>query len=610
MTVLDAHFDGEDGFSYLDDPFRGTSEPSYASGIHVASGGYTGGALRVTLGGNGDSDITDMSGGWQISFSGGVGELELFFRYKLQQSPDYESDEVSQALASFDGSLLADLGSDYVAQVNGNGNGSALRSTGWREFRADLGSPSSGPHTLIIGGYNSKKTLADEITDIWVDDVRIATPAAPGPNLSAQTLVDSLDLARFKSNIQFLSSPSAPINGSRHWTQNGNPEAVDWIVSELEAFGYTNVVRHPYSYQGSTRYNVYATKVGTLHPEEMYVVSAHLDSKTTDGSGNAAAAGADDDASGTSLVLEAARVFAPMEVTTVYSIRFAFWNNEETGLNGSGAYVNDFVADQAIQNPPGSGLYPEPLWRGMLQHDMILYDHGLPPQPTQIAAADIDIEYKSSATYNGFAIDLANRAAAGNGTYATDYPSEVTNNMSNTDSANFQNHTGAISLRENRRLAELGNGSNPNYHTFMDVYGSYSDLDYLFGFNVAQTTVGTVAQMAGASTCADADGDQICDAQDPCPSYANVSLQDSDGDGIPDECQCGDYNGDGIVNSTDLVPMNNCVSDNRLCDQSIIDCNNDGVTMSVDIALANTVVNGAPAYTLECGRRPEGTPPP
>ena len=50
-----------------------------------------------------------------------------------------------------------------------------------------------------------------------------------------------------------------------------------------------------------------------------------------------------------------------------------------------------------------------------------------------------------------------------------------------------------------RRLAELGNGSNTQYHTDMDIYESYSDLDYLFGFNSVQTTVGTVAGLAGAT---------------------------------------------------------------------------------------------------------------
>ncbi|MBW2291014.1 MAG: M20/M25/M40 family metallo-hydrolase [Deltaproteobacteria bacterium] len=352
-----------------------------------------------------------------------------------------------------------------------------------------------------VGGFcqNSSTCTGNEICDPVAD--MCALPPA-------QQIVDSLDLARFKSNIQKLSSqdPSPPpedplIDGSRHWTQTGNDEGVDWIAAQLESYGYINVVLDSYTYQSTTRYNVYATKIGTTHPEEMYIISAHLDSKTTDGSGNPAAAGADDDASGTSAVLEAARVFGSPDVQTEYSIRFAFWNNEETGLNGSAAYVNERLADRGIENPPGSGKYPEPAWRGMIQHDMILWDHGFPyvPGAPQSPTADIDIEYDMDATFGGAAIALANSLHAGNVSYATDYPAEVTNDMSNTDSARFQAYTAAVSMRENRRLAELGNGSNPQYHTDMDVYESYSDLDFLFGFNVVQSTVGTVAELSGAS---------------------------------------------------------------------------------------------------------------
>jgi cysteine-rich repeat protein len=556
--VLDADFalDAE-GFSYADDTFRGAGEPAYASGSWIADQGYRDGALRVTLGNNDSATITGMSGGWQRSFNvPAAGEFELFFRYKLTQSPDYEISEYSRVMASLDSTDLGGLGADYVAQVNGNVNGGASRGTGWREFRANVGTLSAGNHLIVIGGYNNQKSQASEFTDIWIDEVRVATPESPVVDPAVQALVDDLELENFKGNIAFLSSPDPPINGSRHWTQPGNAAAVDWIVAQLESYGYTNVVQDPYTYSSTTRYNVYATKIGTLHPEEMYFISAHLDSKTTDGSGDAAAAGADDDGSGTALVLEAARVFASAEIETVYSVRFAFWNNEEQGLIGSGAYVTEFVADQGVESPPGSGQYPEPLWRGMLQHDMILYDHGLPPQPTQIPGADLDIEYRAASTYNGFAIELANDTLAANASYATDYPAEVTDEMSNTDSARFQDHTAAISLRENRRLAELGAGSNPNYHTYTDVYGSYSDLDYLFGFNFVQTTVATVAQLAGAT------------------------LVSGCGDGVPqvgEECDDGNtQDGDCCSSSCQYEALGSPCDDDDACTQGTI-CNATGV---------------------------------
>jgi hypothetical protein len=123
--------------------------------------------------------------------------------------------------------------------------------------------------------------------------------------------------------------------------------------------------------KGGPREEVYCTKVGSTHPEEMYIVAGHMDGM---GYGEAA----NDDASGTALVMELARILNAPGVTTGRSIRFALWNNEETGLNGATAYVSQRKDLQGIESPKGSGRYPEPRWLGMIQHDMMMFDHGMP----------------------------------------------------------------------------------------------------------------------------------------------------------------------------------------------------------------------------------------
>src|SRR5206468_12228622 len=87
---------------------------------------------------------------------------------------------------------------------------------------------------------------------------------------------------------------------------------------------------------------------------------------------------ANDDGSGTALVMEVARVLSSPDVETDRSIRFILWNNEETGLNGARSYVDQRKNLQAKEDPPGSERYPEPRWLGMVQHDMMLFDHGMP----------------------------------------------------------------------------------------------------------------------------------------------------------------------------------------------------------------------------------------
>src|SRR5437764_803431 len=59
---------------------------------------------------------------------------------------------------------------------------------------------------------------------------------------------------------------------------------------------------------------------------------------------------------------------------------------------------------QGIESPKGSGQYPEPKWLGMIQHDMMMFDHGMPrPDGTvskeQRAEADVNIEYQSKSKY-------------------------------------------------------------------------------------------------------------------------------------------------------------------------------------------------------------------
>ena len=75
---------------------------------------------------------------------------------------------------------------------------------------------------------------------------------------------------------------------------------------------------------------VFCTKWGPTRSGEMFIVGADMDGI---GYGEAA----NDDGSGTALVMELARVFSMPDVTTDVTIRFALWNGEEGGLNGANA---------------------------------------------------------------------------------------------------------------------------------------------------------------------------------------------------------------------------------------------------------------------------------
>jgi hypothetical protein len=243
------------------------------------------------------------------------------------------------------------------------------------------------------------------------------------------------------------------------------------------------------------RQQVFCTKIGTTRPQEMYIIGAHMDGL---GKGEAV----NDDGSGTALVMEIARILHMPGVTSDVSIRFALWNNEETGLNGARAYVEQREKLQGIESPAGSGKYPEPKWLGMIQHDMMMWDHGMPRpdgtlNPEQRPEADVNIEFQSNSKFADQSMKLAFAFKAAADAYTTHYPATVGPHMTNTDSTPFQDLIPAISLRENERGMQTGAGWNPHWHQPTDLFATFSDKDFLLGLNAAQITLSGVARLAG-----------------------------------------------------------------------------------------------------------------
>jgi hypothetical protein len=409
------------------------------------------------------------------------------------------------------------------------------------------------------------RTLAALVALAFAAPLAVAQAPAPSTQDPVAVLVGRLDLEKYKATIKGLTQ-----FGDRRQGTERNRRALDWIEAQLKSYGCTNTERLQYLYTeparrtpgtpqppraggpagqgGSTlfgrraatgvntdplaqpdlrlralnaeptpegtspRENVYCTKVGSTHPDEMYIVGAHMDGI---GWGEAA----NDDGSGTALVMELARVMSQPGVETERSIRFILWNNEETGLQGASAYVDQRKGLQGIESPKGSGRYPEPRWLGMVQHDMMMFDHGMPvPQldasglpvldakgqavnvvpKEQRAEADVNIEFQSTSRHAEAAARLAWVFRAANDRYATHYPAAVGSHMTNTDSTPFMDEVPSISLRENERGQQIGAGWNPHWHQPTDLYTSYSDKDFLLGLNAAQTTLAAIAQLTGA----------------------------------------------------------------------------------------------------------------
>lgn len=122
------------------------------------------------------------------------------------------------------------------------------------------------------------------------------------------------------------------------------------ISAMFSSYGLS-VALDPFTYSGTTYYNVVATKTGTVYPDQEYIVGAHFDS--------VACPGADDNGSGVALILEAARILS--QYPSDYTIRFIAFDREENGLIGSDAYATEHAGDDIL---------------GMISADMVAYDTG------------------------------------------------------------------------------------------------------------------------------------------------------------------------------------------------------------------------------------------
>jgi carboxypeptidase Q len=105
--------------------------------------------------------------------------------------------------------------------------------------------------------------------------------------------------------------------------------------------------------------NVVAEIPGTERRLEIVMLGAHLDSWH-------AATGATDNAAGSIIVMEAARILKSLPVPPRRTIRVALWSGEEQGLYGSKAYVAEHFASRPPTTDPEQKKLPDflqkPTW--------------------------------------------------------------------------------------------------------------------------------------------------------------------------------------------------------------------------------------------------------
>lgn len=298
-----------------------------------------------------------------------------------------------------------------------------------------------------------------------------AIPTAIQPDPLVQAMLNQVSTTVVYSYTGNLSGKwPVPIGGApytiitRH-TYSGTPiqKATQYVGEHLAARGLT-VEYH--TWDASRPPNVIGELPGLIHPDDIYIICAHLD----DMPASPPAPGADDNASGSVAVLIAADILTQYQWGC--TLRFAFWTGEEQGLLGSRAYA-------ARCYSRGENIL------GVINLDMIAWN-------TPASSPDIDLHAKSSLPAT---LTLAQLFADVVDAYDLNLvPEIIANGTGASDQASFWDYGYTAILGIEDYYPSYHNDFNPRYHTAGDQL-QYLDMAYYTDF--VKAALATFVHLSG-----------------------------------------------------------------------------------------------------------------
>lgn len=290
----------------------------------------------------------------------------------------------------------------------------------------------------------------------------ILTGISLAQDIRVQTHLSEFSLDSVLYNVKQLSGEMpVTLNGnsiyisSRLYNDIGNEQTFQWVKEKFSQYGL-EVDSLVFSANGK---NLFGIKYGNIFPNRVCILGAHYDNLPT----GTIAPGADDNASGTAVVLEAAKILSNYEFPN--TIIFALWDEEELGLIGSTAFANNFnfASDSLL---------------GYINLDMIAWDGNFDDRS--------EIHVRPIAN----SIQLATIAEKANSEYSIGLNLEIVNpGSSNTDHAPFwSNNLSSIGISE-----EYQGDFNPFWHTLGDSLGNFNIPYYERNARLAIATFTTLA---------------------------------------------------------------------------------------------------------------------
>ncbi|MFC6268667.1 M20/M25/M40 family metallo-hydrolase [Frigoriflavimonas asaccharolytica] len=308
-----------------------------------------------------------------------------------------------------------------------------------------------------------------------------------------QSRVNSITQSNINSHLTEFSSYGVKTTGSTN-----NTNALAWLKTKYVSFGYaaSQIVEDPFTVGTTNSKNLVVTKIGSLYPNTFVIICGHFDT--------IAGPGVNDNGSGISIILEAARILK--DVPTEYSIKFINFSGEEQGLNGSQHYVNNIVNASTpkmdirlvfnIDQVGGKA--------GQINNTIVCERDESTPTTNNAASATITQELANCTSLYSTLLTTIGPA------YSSDY-------------IPFENNNEVIT-----GFYESNVSSFP--HTANDTY---TNMDPVFVFNVAKAALGALQHFAVASTTIlatnetgnDFDNDAVRIFPNPTKDFINIEIK-------------------------------------------------------------------------------------
>jgi len=174
--------------------------------------------------------------------------------------------------------------------------------------------------------------LPIQLCAVPAEPLTLGNPVPPAPFPVSESLIQEL-VARVSADSVKASIQRLQDYYTRYSTTESLQAAVLWARARMEAYGCDSTALE--SWRAGYKPNVIGVKRGRTNPRPIWVICGHIDN--TSDYAPQHCPGSDDNASGTTAVLEACRAFQGIEFEQ--SVYFIGFTGEEQGLWGSDSFT-------------------------------------------------------------------------------------------------------------------------------------------------------------------------------------------------------------------------------------------------------------------------------